>query len=66
MKKEDHASYVSKELSKKYAKEQHDKYKDNPKYHSLKSALGKQGAIDALSHQERNMAEAELVNKAMK
>jgi len=49
MKKEDHAAYVSKELAKKYNKEQHERVKSHPKYESLKSALGRQGALDAIS-----------------
>ena len=62
MKKElNHADYISKELAKKYNKEQHEKAKTHPKFEHLKSELGKKQAIDTALHDlnignsERNM-----------
>jgi hypothetical protein len=47
MKKElDHAEYVSRELAKKYNKEQHERALTHPKFEKLKAELGKKQAVD--------------------
>jgi len=58
MKKEDHAAYVSKELSKKYNKELHEKAKTHPKYESLRSVVGKKQAMDTVLN-DMNMGNSE-------
>jgi hypothetical protein len=47
MKKENMADYVSKELAKKYNKEQHERAKTHPKFEAMKAQVGKKQAIDA-------------------
>jgi hypothetical protein len=47
MKKElNHADYISKELAKKYNKEQHERAMTHPKFEKLKAEVGKKQAID--------------------
>jgi hypothetical protein len=46
MLKENMADYVSKELAKKYNKEQYEKAKTHPKFEKLKSEVGRKQAID--------------------
>jgi len=62
MKKElNHADYISKELAKKYNKEQYEKAKIHPKFEHLKSELGKKQAINTalndlnIGNSERSM-----------
>jgi len=51
MKKElNHAEYISKELAKKYNKEQHEKAKTHPKFEHLKSIMGKKQAVETALH----------------
>lgn len=46
MKQENMADYVSKELAKKYQKEQYERAQTHPKFEQLKSTLGRKQAID--------------------
>ena len=51
MKKElNHADYISKELAKKYNKEQHERAKTHPEFERLKSMMGKKQAVDTALH----------------
>jgi len=54
MKEENHADFISKEMAKKYNKEHDERVKAHPKYESLKTALGKRGAADAILHELNN------------
>jgi hypothetical protein len=59
MKKElNHAEYISKELAKKYNKEQHEKAKNHPKFEHLKSVLGKKQAVETALH-DLNIGDSE-------